>query len=284
MPILRFAPSPTGLLHLGHVASALFTWDQAAALGGAALLRIEDIDITRCRPEFTEAIFQDLAWLGLDWPRPVRVQSAHMADYAAALARLRRIGVLYPCFCTRAEIAAEIAAAGGAPHGPDGPLYPGTCRTLTDAERRRRLAGGAAAWRLDVAAALAVTGPLTWREGDVEIRARPEMLGDAVLARRDIGTAYHLSVVVDDHIQGITHVTRGQDLFHASHLHRLLQALLGYAAPVWRHHGLVLDAAGQRLSKRDGAMGIAQLRAAGHGPDAVRAMAAVGPVDPATRL
>jgi glutamyl-Q tRNA(Asp) synthetase len=269
--VTRFAPSPTGLLHLGHARSALAGWQAARDSGGRFLLRIEDIDTGRCRAEFVAAIFEDLAWLGLTWEQPVRRQSQHFADYGAALDRLRGMDLVYPCFCTRADIAAAITA----PHGPEGPIYPGTCRHLSEAERERRIeAGEAYALRLDVGKALAMTGPLSWHD-DVagDVAADPLSLGDVVLARKDVPTSYHLSVTVDDHLQGVTLVTRGMDLFHATHIHRLLQALLGYATPRYRHHPLVLDAQGRRLAKRDKAMTLRALRQAGRSPAEIRALA-----------
>lgn len=273
--VTRFAPSPTGHLHLGHAHSALFGWRMAQRAGGRFLLRVEDIDPNRCRPEFEHDLIEDLAWLGLTWDTPVRRQSEHMADYHAALARLQGLGVVYPCFCSRREIAAEMARAGHAPHGPDGPLYPGTCRTATQAEREDRIAAGDAyALRLDVAAALALTGPLTWLDHARGPQfAAPEILGDVVLARRDTPTSYHLSVTVDDDLQGVTLVTRGEDLFAATHLHRLLQALLGLRVPQWHHHRLLTNARGERLAKRDRAETLRSLRAAGHGAKEVRRMA-----------
>jgi len=275
MIVTRFAPSPTGYLHVGHAASALTGWRAAREAGGRFLLRIEDIDATRCRPEFERAIYEDLAWLGLSWEEPVRRQSEHMADYARALAQLDRLGVLYPCFCTRQEIAAEIAAAANAPHGPDGPLYPGTCRSLASEERGARIARGLPyALRLDAATAAGIAGPLTWEEdGRGAVAVEPGALGDAVLARKEVATSYHLAVTVDDALQDVTLVTRGQDLFHATHLHRLLQALLGVATPRYRHHMLLTSADGRRLAKRDGALTIRALRAAGRTPPEVRAMA-----------
>lgn len=274
----RFAPSPTGLLHLGHAHSALFAW-RAAGSGGRCLLRIEDIDPGRCRPEFEAALKEDLAWLGLTWPEPVRRQSEHLADYAAALDRLTRQGLLYPCFCTRRDIAEEIARSGAAPHpaamGPEGPLYPGICRALSADQRAARLAEGVPhALRLDVTKAKALAGPLGWadrRHG--KFLATPEIHGDAVLARKDVPTSYHLSVVVDDALQGVTLVTRGEDLLPATHLHRLLQALLGLPVPDYHHHGLVTDEAGRRLAKRDDARSLRGLREAGHDAAEVRAMA-----------
>jgi glutamyl-Q tRNA(Asp) synthetase len=275
MIVTRFAPSPTGYLHVGHVASALTGWRAARDAGGRFLLRIEDIDATRCRPEYERAIYEDLAWVGLTWEEPVRRQSQHMADYTAALERLDLLGVLYPCFCTRQEIAAEVAAATNAPHGPDGPLYPGTCRALSIGERASRIARGLPyALRLDAAAAARIAGPLGWQEeGRGTIAVEPGKLGDAVLARKEVATSYHLAVTVDDALQGVTLVTRGEDLFHATHLHRLLQALLGLASPRYRHHMLLTGADGRRLAKRDGALTVRALRAAGRTPSELRAMA-----------
>ena len=273
--VTRFAPSPTGRLHLGHAHAALFAWRAARAAGGRFLLRIEDIDGDRCRPDFEAAIAEDLAWLGLDWEQPVHRQSEHLGTYAEVLGRLHDQGLTYPCFCTRKEIRAEIARAGAAPHGPEGPLYPGTCRHLGDAEQAERLAAGEPhALRLDLAKAMARTGPLTWTDrGRGAVTARPEILGDAVLARKDTPTSYHLAVTLDDALQGVTLVTRGEDLFPASHLHRLLQALLDLPVPEWHHHGLLTDEAGRRIAKRDNPLTIGTLRAAGRDPAEVRAMA-----------
>jgi glutamyl-Q tRNA(Asp) synthetase len=275
MIVTRFAPSPTGYLHLGHAHSALAGWTAARRAGGRFLLRIEDIDASRCRPAFTEAILEDLAWLGLEWETPVRRQSEHMSDYAAALARLDARGVLYPCFCTRKDIAAEIAAAGQAPQGPEGPLYPGTCRGLDPAARAERVAQGQPyAMRLDVARAGALAGPLDWTDaGAGRVDARPVLLGDVVLARKDAGTSYHLAVTVDDALQGVTLVTRGADLFAATHVHRLLQALLDLPTPAYLHHPLLRNEAGERLAKRDGATTLRALRSAGRTAAEVRAMA-----------
>jgi glutamyl-Q tRNA(Asp) synthetase len=274
MIVTRFAPSPTGYLHLGHAYSALDSWRTAREAGGKFLLRIEDIDRTRCKPEFTDAILEDLAWLGLDWDGEVRKQSEHFADYEAALDKLDMMGVIYPCFCTRAAIAAEIARAGGAPQGEEGPIYPGTCRDLTTEERLRRIASGEGfALRLDVARALARTGPLEWEEeGEGIIRADPELLGDVVLARKDTPTSYHLAVTLDDALQGVTLVTRGADLFTATHIHRLLQALLALPTPRYRHHKLLTDANGTRFAKRDKALTLRALREGGKTPAEVRAM------------
>ncbi|WP_029011670.1 tRNA glutamyl-Q(34) synthetase GluQRS [Niveispirillum irakense] len=275
--VTRFAPSPTGYLHLGHALSALFAWDAASQVpGGRFLLRIEDIDPHRCRPEFDAALREDLSWLGLSWPEPVRRQSEHMADYQAALDRLGALGVTYPCFCSRKDIADEIARAGNAPHlvamGPEGPLYPGLCRHLDrDAAAARVVAGESHAIRLDVAKAVALTGPLSWHDrGRGLIAADAGLLGDVVLARRDVPTSYHLSVVVDDALQGVTLVTRGEDLFHATHIHRLLQALLGLPVPDYHHHGLLMNEEGVRLSKRDGATALRALREAGLDPASIR--------------
>ncbi len=267
--VTRFAPSPTGFLHLGHVHSCLFAQHAAKAAGGRFLLRIEDIDPNRCRPEYEAMLKEDLAWLGFTWEEPVRRQSEHMDDYAAALDRLAGQGVTYPCFCSRKDIADEIARAGNAPHlvamGPEGPLYPGLCRHLPrDVAAARVAAGEAHAIRLDVGKAASLTGPLSWHDrGRGTIPADTGLLGDIVLARRDVRTSYHLSVTVDDAIQGVTLVTRGEDLFHATHVHRLLQALLGLPEPDYHHHGLLLNDRGERLSKRDGATGIRVLREQG---------------------
>jgi glutamyl-Q tRNA(Asp) synthetase len=278
MPIVtRFAPSPTGYLHLGHAYSALFAYEAARAEGGRFLLRIEDIDPVRCRPEFTDAIFEDLRWLGLTWEEPVLRQSEHMEDYAAVLAKLRAMGLLYPCFCTRREIEAEVIASAAAPHGPDGPVYPGTCRALSADERAVRLSRReAASWRLDVAKAFAMTEPLFWNDRAAgRIKAAPLDFGDVVLARKDAPASYHLSVTVDDHRQGVTLVTRGGDLFRATDIQRLLQALLGYAAPDYRHHDLLRDAAGRRFAKRDRDVTLRALRESGKTAAEVREMALV---------
>lgn len=246
-PVFRFAPSPNGELHLGHAYSALFTERAARAAGGLFLLRIEDIDWTRCRPEFAAGIFEDLAWLGLNWPEPVRFQSRHLDDYAAALGRLRGEGLLYPCFCSRKDIA---STAG--PFDPDGNvLYAGACRTLSASEVEERIATGAPfSLRLDMDKACRRASRLFFdEEKQGKVEADPRRWGDVVLARKDIGTSYHLSVVVDDAIQGITHVTRGRDLFKATHIHRLLQALLGLPAPRYHHHRLITTSLGRKLAK-----------------------------------
>ncbi|MTJ81213.1 MAG: tRNA glutamyl-Q(34) synthetase GluQRS [Telmatospirillum sp.] len=278
MPIVtRFAPSPSGELHLGHAFSALFAAGEAAKGGGRFLVRIEDIDTSRCRDVYVAGLLEDLAWLGLSWEQPVRRQSDHWDDYGAALSRLDRMGLLYPCFCTRADIAREIAQAGGAPQGPDGPRYPGLCRSLSVAEREDRIAAGQPyALRIDMDKAMAMAGPLTWtdrREG--VIRATPDLFGDVVLARKDVPASYHLAVTVDDALQDVTLVTRGRDLFAATHIHRLLQALLELPVPEWHHHRLLTDASGRRLAKRDRATSLSSLRRSGLGPDDVRAM--IGP-------
>jgi glutamyl-Q tRNA(Asp) synthetase len=271
--VTRFAPSPTGLLHLGHAYSAMFA--QAAAGGGRFLLRIEDIDQGRCRPAFEAAIFEDLAWLGLTWEQPVRRQSRHMAEYGAALARLEHDGLLYPCFCTRAEIQREIAAADSAPHlvkmGPDGPLYPGTCRRLPMHTRQQRIdAGTPYALRLDIEAARNLAGPLAWHdELRGETPATPEIFGDIVLARKDTPASYHLACTWDDALQGVTLVTRGEDLLAATHIHRLLQALWKLPVPRYRHHPLITDAAGRKFSKRDQAPTLQALRERGKSPQDV---------------
>jgi glutamyl-Q tRNA(Asp) synthetase len=271
--VTRFAPSPTGHLHLGHAYSALTAYS-ARGNGGRLLLRIEDIDKTRCRAEFIKAIKEDLAWLGLEWEEPVRQQSKHFEDYAEALKKLERRGLVYPCFCTRAEIQAEIERAGNAPHGTHGPIYPGTCRNLSEDERQKRMAKGMGyALRLDMARAATISGPLFWQDRlHGRVKAQPERFGDVVLARKDTPSSYHLAVTVDDHLQGVTLVTRGADLFEATHVHRLLQALLGYETPEYQHHRLLTDSAGRRLAKRDGDITIRALRSANYTPAEVRAM------------
>ncbi len=271
--VVRFAPSPTGPLHLGNGFSALYSFAAARVLGGRFLLRVEDIDQGRCRPEHETAMLADLAWLGLEWEQPVRRQSEHMDDYAAALETLAAAELTYPCFCTRKEIAAEIAAAPSAPHGPDGALYPGTCRRLSEAACTERMAGGAPyAIRLDSGLAAARVGPgLSWHDrqkGQQSLQAA--LHGDVVLARKDTPTSYHLAVSVDDALQGVTHVTRGADLFAASHVHRLLQALLDLPTPEYDHHRLLRDDEGVRLAKRQGAISLSQLRAEGWDPAELR--------------
>lgn len=264
--ITRFAPSPTGHLHIGHAWSALFGVALARQRQGSFVLRIEDIDSERCRPVFIDNIYEDLTWLGVEWPSPVRRQSEQFLDYHNALERLRALDVLYPCFCTRKEIQDEINASGSAPHGPEGPHYPGTCRHLDPAEREEKIAAGLPyALRIDIAAAMKhVQFPLKWRDiYQGEHIAKPEILGDVVLARKGMPASYHLCVTVDDHIQGVTLVTRGDDLLYASHLHRLLQHLLNYTVPDWAHHPLLLDAEGKRFAKRDKASTLRSMREAG---------------------
>ena len=267
----RFAPSPTGRLHLGHVHAAHVAWQRARESGGKFVLRHEDIDIGRCRDEWRIAAEEDLRWLGLHWDGEAVVQTRRQSAHQEALEKFRALGVLYPCFCTRREIQDEIARMGGAPQGPDGPLYPRTCKALSENERESRLASGQEpAWRIDVAKAMAMTGPLEWRDlrHGPQI-ARPECLGDAVLARKDAGTSYHLAVVVDDAWQGINLVTRGEDLLLSTHLHRLLQALLSLPVPDWEHHTLVRDASGRRLAKRHDDLSVATLRETGWTPGQV---------------
>jgi glutamyl-Q tRNA(Asp) synthetase len=276
--VTRFAPSPTGYLHLGHIRSALEGWRAARENGGRFLLRLEDIDRTRCRDECAAAIIDDLSWLGLDWDGPVRRQSDHFDDYRAALDRLEALGVLYPCFCTRREIQAEITRAGGAPQGEAGPPYPGTCRHLDLADRlTKQRAGLDFALRLDLARAIGLTGALKWiEEGSGKPRpvtADPAAQGDVVLARKDTPASYHLAVTVDDALQGVTLVTRGADLIPATHIHRILQALLGLPTPHYRHHPLLTDAEGRRLAKRDRAFTIRAMRANGMRPDEIIARA-----------
>ena len=274
-PVLRFAPSPNGPLHLGHAYSALLNFDMARASGGRLLLRIEDIDPTRCRPEFEAAIYEDLAWLGLAWEVPVRRQSEHLDEYRRAVERLAEQGLIYPSFESRAEIArlvAEREARGVWPRDPDGaPLYPGNAKRLSAAERARLIDSGAPySLRLDMTAAIARARDLSWHERGEgpngktgRIAAAPHAWGDVVLARKETPTSYHLSVVIDDALQGVTEVVRGEDLFHATSVHRLLQHLLGLAEPAYRHHRLIRDEAGLKLSKSTGATGLRELRASG---------------------
>ncbi|HAU29252.1 MAG TPA: tRNA glutamyl-Q(34) synthetase GluQRS [Rhodospirillaceae bacterium] len=273
----RFAPSPTGWLHLGHAHSALTAFRTAQDLNGQFLLRMENIDPSRCRPEYEAAIFEDLAWLGLSWESPVRRQSEHAPYYAAGLARLSALGVLYPCFCTRRDIATEISRMGFAPHAGETLPYPGTCRNVPPEDAAQRMADGQPyALRINVARALSITGPLSWLDAQAgPQKAMPARLGDAILARKDVPMSYHLCVTMDDALQGVTHIIRGHDLFEATHLHRLLQALLGYDAPQYRHHPLLCNENGQKLSKRDGAITIRDLRAQGLCPADVRARAGI---------
>jgi glutamyl-Q tRNA(Asp) synthetase len=264
MIITRFAPSPTGFLHLGHAFSAFNAWQRAREAGGRFLLRLEDIDPGRCRPEYADAILEDLAWLGLDWDGPVRVQSEHLPEYQAVLDGLADRGLVYPCFCTRANIAREIENSATAPHGPDGaPLYPGTCRRLSPRERAERIAEGERfALRLDMASATRA-GSSYEELGEGRHDCHPEQFGDVVLARKDAPASYHLCVTHDDARQGVTLVTRGIDLKPATDLHRLLQGLMGWPAPCYSHHRLLTDAVGRRLAKRDQAATLRSLRAEG---------------------
>ncbi|HEX6143151.1 MAG TPA: tRNA glutamyl-Q(34) synthetase GluQRS [Geminicoccaceae bacterium] len=274
-PVTRFAPSPSGYLHLGHAYAALIAWESARAGRGRFLLRIEDIDPGRCRPEFEQGILEDLDWLGLWWDGAPLRQSEHLDVYAEALGRLEGLGVIYPCFCTRRKIRAEIAHAAQAPHGPAGEaIYPGICRTLSGAEREARMSAGEPfALRIDVGRALRLVGRISWtdlRAGEIE--AEPALLGDVVLARKDAPTSYHLAVTVDDARQGVTLVTRGEDLFHATHIHRLLQALLDLPVPRYYHHNLIADSTGLRLAKRNRAVTLRTLRQSGRRPDDIWGM------------
>jgi glutamyl-Q tRNA(Asp) synthetase len=281
-PAFRFAPSPNGYLHLGHAYSALLNFDLAERTNGRFLLRIEDIDTIRCKPEFEAAIYEDIGWLGIAWEQPVRRQSEHFAFYRDAIERLSAEGLMYPSFESRADIASLVArreADGPWPRDPDGaPLYPGEAKSLSPAARQRLLEQGAPyALRLDMAAACARIGELSWTErgqganGETgEIEARPQAWGDVILARKETPTSYHLSVVIDDALQGITEVVRGEDLFWSTSVHRLLQALLGLRAPLYRHHRLVLDTAGAKLSKSIGTTGLRELRATGAAPVDIR--------------
>ena len=276
--VTRFAPSPTGPLHLGHLHSALCGWTRARADGGRYLLRLEDIDAGRCRPAFAEAALADLAACGLDWDGPVRLQSAHLDEYRGTLDALDRRGLLYPCFCTRAAVLADIAAAGSAPHrAPDGSaLYPGTCRALSAAERGDRIAAGVPhALRLDMARARrhGPAGLDRHEEGQGRVACCPQAFGDVVLARRDVPASYHLCATQDDALQGVSWVTRGLDLAPCADLHRLLQALMGWPEPAYAHHRLLTDGTGRRLAKRDHAAGLGELLAGGVSPAEIRAMA-----------
>jgi glutamyl-Q tRNA(Asp) synthetase len=282
-PVFRFAPSPNGYLHLGHACSALLNFDAARQSGGRFLLRIEDIDSARCRPEFEAAIYQDLAWLGVTWETPVRRQSEHLDAYREALEKLSAQGLIYPSFESRAEIAKLVAqreAEAPWPRDPDGaPLYPGAAKSLAPEEQARLLQSGAPyALRLDMAAASARAGDLEWSElgegrpdGETGmVAARPQAWGDVVLGRKETPTSYHLSVVIDDALQGVTEVVRGNDLFWSTGVHRLLQHLLGLRVPVWRHHRLILDTEGRKLSKSTEATGLRELRAGGATPADLR--------------
>jgi glutamyl-Q tRNA(Asp) synthetase len=281
-PVFRFAPSPNGYLHLGHAYSALLNFDLARRSGGRFLLRIEDIDAIRCKPEFESAIYEDLAWLGIAWEAPVRRQSRHLSDYRDAIEKLTAQGLVYPSFESRAEIARLVTqreANGRSPRDPDGaPLYPGAAKLLSPDRRAELIESGMPyALRLDMAAACARVGELAWiergegSEGEPGATpARPEAWGDVILARKETPTSYHLSVVIDDALQGVTDVVRGRDLFWSTGVHRLLQQLLGLSVPVYRHHRLILDAAGQKLSKSTDATGLRELRAAGATPADIR--------------
>jgi glutamyl-Q tRNA(Asp) synthetase len=281
-PVFRFAPSPNGYLHLGHAYSALLNFDLARRSGGRFLLRVEDIDATRCRAEFETAIYEDLAWLGISWERLVRRQSEHFSDYRDALDKLSALGLVYPSFESRAEIAKLVRQreeSGPWPRDPDGaPLYPGSAKSLPAALRTKLFESGAPyALRLDMAAAVRLAGDLGWdeqgegpdRESDA-VAARPLAWGDVILARKETPTSYHLSVVIDDALLGVTEVVRGQDLFWSTSVHRLLQTLLGLPAPAYRHHRLIRDPAGQKLSKSTDATGLRELRAAGATPADIR--------------
>jgi glutamyl-Q tRNA(Asp) synthetase len=284
-PVFRFAPSPNGFLHLGHALSALLNADMARANGGRLLLRIEDIDATRCRPEYEAAIYEDLAWLGIRWEEPVLRQSEHLDEYRAALARLDGMGLIYPAFESRAEIArlvAEREAADHWPRDPDGaPLYPGRAKAMSATESTRRIASGEPyALRIDMQAALAREGALSWSEsghgpeGETgTVQADPAAWGDVILARKDVPGSYHLSVVIDDAAQGVTDIVRGRDLFHATSVHRLLQTLLCLPEPRYHHHRLLVDADGRKLSKSTRATGLRELRSQGLTPSDVRRLA-----------
>jgi glutamyl-Q tRNA(Asp) synthetase len=283
-PVFRFAPSPNGYLHLGHACSALLNFDLARRAGGRFLLRIEDIDATRCRPEFVAAIYEDLAWLGISWETPVRRQSEHFARYREAVEGLAGLGLIYPSFESRAEIARLVMqreATAPWPRDPDGaPLYPGTAKSLSPEERERLIGQGTPyALRLDMAAARARTDPLTWIEhgegADGEtgaVSAQPEAWGDVILARKETPTSYHLSVVIDDALQGVTDVVRGRDLFWSTSVHLLLQKLLGIPQPAYRHHRLIEDASGHKLSKSTQATALRELRGQGATPADIRSL------------
>ncbi len=273
--VTRFAPSPTGELHLGSAYSAWTGWHRAREAGGTFLVRIEDIDIRRCKREYETALLADLKWLGFTWDGEVRRQSDHFADYGRALDRLDECGLVYPCFCSRADIEREIAASANAPHsqrqGPDGPLYPGTCRHLPAAERRQRMAAGHEhCMRLDAGRAAGQAGPYHFVDETLgRVEGQPMLMGDFVIARKDTPTSYHLSVTVDDHLQGVTLVTRGVDVLPSTHVHGLLQKLLGYETPRYAHHKLLTDASGRRFAKRDRDMTIRAMRDAGMTRDEV---------------
>jgi glutamyl-Q tRNA(Asp) synthetase len=270
--VTRFAPSPTGRLHLGHAYSALLAHHFARAREGQFLLRIENIDSGRSRTAFVDGIIEDLLWLGLAPDDEIVYQSERLDLYAAALERLKGEALAYPCFCTRSAIAAEVAASAAAPHGPDRQLYPGTCRALSVAEREARAAFEPHNWRLNAAAALERTGPLAWHDAEEgEVVADPFRFGDVVLARKDAPVSYHLAVTLDDAAQQVTDVVRGRDLFDATHVHRLLQALLDLPVPYYHHHALLAGPDGKRLAKRHGAPTLADLRAGGADPERLAA-------------
>ncbi len=277
-PVFRFAPSPNGYLHVGHAYSALFNAKLARELGGRLLLRIEDIDPVRSRPEYIAAICEDLAWLGLEWEEPVRRQSEHLSDYALALERLAARDLVYPCFCSRADVAAAVGGRSDWPRDPDGaPFYPGVCKHLSDQDKQRRLASGQhAALRLDMQAAIAqaqdLIGWCEFFEGDEprDVNAEPSLWGDVVVGRKDVPTSYHLAVVIDDALQGVTDVARGMDLFNATSLHRLLQTLLDLPAPRYRHHRLIKDDDGRKLAKSSASTPLRTLRAEGVSAQQVR--------------
>jgi glutamyl-Q tRNA(Asp) synthetase len=281
-PIFRFAPSPNGHLHLGHALSALMNFDMARATGGRFLLRMEDIDAARCRPEFEAAIYEDLAWLGLEWEQPVRRQSEHFDEYRAALARLEAMRLTFPSFESRAELAHMVGDRDVRerwPRDPDGvPVYPGAARQMPEAERQARIArGDPYAVRLDMEKAIEWAGPLTWIEtgagpsGETgEIVADPAAWGDVIVGRKETPTSFNLSVVIDDALQGVTHVVRGADLFCSTSVHRIIQALLGLFTPVYHHHSLMLDADSRKLSKSSAATGLRELRAQGMTPVDIR--------------
>jgi len=276
----RFAPSPTGRLHLGHAYSALMAFDAARAADGRFLLRFEDIDTGRVRENYYAGIEEDLNWLGLEWDEAPMRQSTRFDVYREALDALRKRDLVYPCFCSRKKIAAEIAASASAPHGPDGPLYPGTCRRLDAVERERRLTDEPHAWRIDMTRAVALAGPLHWDDAEAgRFEAQQQIHGDVVLARKDVPTSYHLAVTIDDAAQGITDIIRGSDLFPAIHVHRLLQHLLELPVPRYRHHRLIADGTGKRLAKRDDARSLEALREAGVTAEQVRAALRADPPD-----
>ena len=281
--LTRFAPSPTGYLHLGHAFSAMTVFDAARDAGGTCLLRVEDIDVTRCKPEYETAVYEDLGWLGCEWPEPVRRQSKHFSEYHSALEKLHAKGLVYRCFKTRKEIAEDIARAPHHPgEGPEGVIYPGPSEPMSaDEEAERFNKGEAFAWRLSISACRDFLGEAFDRlsfietgegpDGETgEVRARPETLGDVILGRKDVGTSYHLACTHDDALQGVTHVIRGVDLYFATHLHRLLQELMGWPVPVYRHHKLMLDETGKRFAKRDQSLTLRALREAGETPNSLR--------------